>query len=601
MQRYLIGFDGVQASNAFKSRLVEQTAEYSRMPQREEQAYRPVGMTHKRRALIAVMAAVLVLLSACAAYAVYWSSTQRAKEYSQSEQAVNDRLAYAEQSADAIIAGTTYYSAIDGTGEADGISFELKGVSYWANDDPPELNVAFNATDAKTGDDSRLTDFEYVLSVGGEDYPAYGKADGTARELPAVARADTEALGAQYEIWFRIEDQMIVSDMPMTLTCTLYAYDENGLRGDVLGSFSLDFVYDIATEQIEADRARLITEILGQLDAEAEENNAALEQLPDEMTELNITQDEYTFNDAQTTEDGFILGQTRVTYGADTAEFYMDGYHCYGETISHIFTPDTARPRQDAAWEAEYFGTTESVTRYPWYAPVDELPETVLIAVLRDAGTSTRQKADINGYKEGSVTYTWDAVELLLRVNPRTGEITLPKDDAEREAWREETLRLAEDGRNEKSYCPLDGSQTVGDVSLTLERLGFDPAQRYLYIRYTIDGLYCPPESHSSAQHIYLDGTELEGWYDGSQYSASAAKLWVESFGTFDKVTGWDSSTSGNSMPTVPEYLPDTFEIRFVWDVYDRDEEYNRVFIGTFDITTTIHKADIVPGELFDY
>jgi hypothetical protein len=54
-------------------------------------------------------------------------------------------------------------------------------------------------------------------------------------------------------------------------------------------------------------------------------------------------------------------------------------------------------------------------------------------------------------------------------------------------------------------------------------------------------------------------------------------------------------------MPTVPQYLPDTFEIRLVWDVYDRDEEYNRVFIGTFDITTTVHKADIVPGELFDY
>ena len=176
----------------------------------------------------------------------------------------------------------------------------------------------------------------------------------------------------------------------------------------------------------------------------------------------------------------------------------------------------------------------------------------------------------------------------------------MPKDDAEREAWCEETRQLAADGRNEKSHCPLEGSQTVGSVSLTLERLGFDPAQRYLYVRYTIDGLYCPPEASFSVQHVHLNGTELEGWYEPGQYSASAAKVWVESYGTFTTFDNWESGTRGHFMQIVPKDLPDTFEIRLVWDVYDRDKEYNRVFIGTFDITATVHKADIVPGGLWD-
>jgi hypothetical protein len=48
--------------------------------------------------------------------------------------------------------------------------------------------------------------------------------------------------------------------------------------------------------------------------------------------------------------------------------------------------------------------------------------------------------------KVKTIDYAWNAVDFLFRINPRTGEITLPKDDTERDAWREETLRLAEDG-----------------------------------------------------------------------------------------------------------------------------------------------------------
>ena len=596
MNRYEAGFDGVTASAAFKSRLNERLngecfALQSGAPAPEQR------MSAKRKALLILIAAILLLLSACAAVAVYWSSTQRAKEYAVSEQAVDDRQALAERIADEAIAGTTFYSPITGTGEADGVSLELKGVSYWTNDDPPEFHVAFDVTDAKTGDNSRLTDFEYTLLAGGKTYPAYGKADGTVRALPAVARADTEALGAQYEIWFRIEDQTIVTDMPMTLTCTLYTWSGDQ-RETALGSFSFDFVYTVPTEQIEARREQWVQDALAGLDEEARQKAEALSGMPNEATPLNIVQGAFTLTDAAASKDGVLLGAIGECFwqnkGVNTYyDMYLDGYQTLGTRLSEVYEPHTEEGKN---YTGDYPSTLTSLTLLPWYADEANLPEIVLVAVLGEGGIDSGQTGD--GI---DITIEKERIQIAFYINPRTGEITLPKDDAEREAWCEKTRQLAADGRNERTYCPLEGSQTVGGVTLTLERLGFDPTQHYLFIRYTIDGLYCPPESHYSVQHIYMDGVELEGWDKGGQYTAEAATLWVESYGTFTTFDDWESNTSGHSMPTVPQYLPDTFEIRIVWDVYDRDKEYNRVFIGAFDITTTVHKADIVPGKLWDY
>lgn len=595
MNRYEAAFDGVTASVAFKSRLNQRLNSECRALAAGVPAPEP-RMSAKRKALLILIAAILLLLSACAAVAVYWSSTQRAKEYAVSEQAVDDRQAMAERIADEAIAGTTFYSPITGTGEADGVSLELKGVSYWTNDDPPEFHVAFDANDAKKGDNSRLTDFEYVLSAGGKTYSAYGKADGMVRELPAVARADSEALGAQYEIWFRIEDQTIVTDMPMTLTCTLYSWSGDQ-RGETLGSFSLDFIYTVPTEQIEARREEWVAKALAGLEASAAEQEEALSGMPNEATQLNIVQGAFTLTDAAASKDGVLLGTIGEcnweNKGVNTYhDMYLDGYQTLGTQLSAVYEPHTEEGKNS---NGDYPSKLTALTLLPWYADEANMPETVLVAVLGEGGVDPFQTGD-----GVDCTRTKERIQIAFYINPRTGEITLPKDDAEREAWCEKTRQLAADGRNERTYCPLEGGQTVGGVTLTLERLGFDPTQHYLFIRYTIDGLYCPPEAGYTVPHIYMDGVELEGWDKGGQYTVAAAKLWVESYGTFTTFDNWESCTSGHSMPTVPQYLPDTFEIRLVWDVYDRDKDYNRVFIGPFDITTTVQKADIVPGKLWD-
>ena len=591
-------FDNIYVSEDFKNRMVIMMEKMNGYIDKPVLTKKHTRIPLRRKVLLIAIAAILLALSACTAYAIYWSSIQRAKEYMDSPQEIDNHQEMAGKHADAIIAGMTFYGAINGKAEVDGVALALKSASYWLNGDPPELHLAFNATDAKANGIERLYDFDFALTVNGKSYPAYAKADGTARALPIIAQADAMAEGAEYEMWFRMDDGQAVTDgTPMTLAGELYAYDENNQRGDSLGSFSLDFTYTVPHAQIAAERERLIAEALNGLDADAQAQAETLSGLPDETTPLGVTQDEYTFTDALVTAEGFVLGQTIMTYGADSAKLYMDGYRCYGETISSIFTPDTTRPRQDVAWEVAYYGTREEVKRYPWYAPVEELPETVLIALLRDAETKQRRKAGLNGYEEDMLTYTWGAVELLLRVNPHTGEITLPKDDAERTAWKKEVERLSMDGRNEPSYCLLDDSQRIGDISLKLERLGFNPELRELYISYQIDGLYCPPESSSLVPRIFLDGIELESWYKGGPYTASLAEEWVESNGALAKINDWKSNTSGHSILVAPQSLPSSFSMRFVWDVYDRDAAYNRVFIGTFDITFQVNKSDIQIGE----
>ncbi len=551
-----------------------------------------LALSKRRKALLIAMAAVLLLLSACAAYAVYWSSTQRAKEYSQSEQATDDRRAQAERAADAILAGTTFYSTIDRTAEVDGISFSWKGANYWANDDPPELHLVFDAEDTKTNNDSRLYDVDYTLTVNGQTFSAYTKAEATERALPAIARAD--AMGAQYEIWFQMDGQLISDGTAMTLSGELYQYDANGQRTEHLGGFSIDSTYSIPQGQIDAERERLIVQELARLDAEAQTKQEALSGMPDETTPLNITQDEYTFVDAQTTKEGFLLGQSVVTRGAETPVFYMDGYRWGGETINRIITPDLTRPRLDISWEVEYYGIAETLTRYPWYAPVDELPETVLIAVVRDAGSEQRRKG---GIEEELLSYEWQAVELLLRVNPRTGEITLPKDDVERKAWRAESDRLAADGRNDDLVAQLSGEQTINGVTVRLQQLHVQTERQLAFVSCEVDGIYIPMQMRHSPLTLYLNDVSLGTRCDESEFLTEPAQVWVDSYGGWKKHNGF-SGGGGFTIFEHPNRWPDPITLRIVWELSDRDEQWNLVPIGTFDLSTTISQADISRGSL---
>lgn len=602
MNRYETGFSRVCASQEMKARL------YARLNDERQllaaEPYEPrVHIGKKRKALLILIAAVLLLLSACAAYAVYWSSTQRIKEYSQSEQATDDRLAQSEQMADQAIEGTTYYSPMTDMTELDGISFAWKGASYWGNDSPPEMHLAFDATDAKTGDDSRLSDIDYVLSVGGKTYPAYVKADGTTRALPAIAEADDMAHGAEYEIWFRIDDQIITDGMSMKLTCTLYRWDASGQRGESLGDFSLDFVYRVPTEQIEADRQRMIDEYYAGLCAEQRETDAALNEQPDEAVALNIQQGVFTLHDVTVTQKGVLLGTTGQFGWYDTGVNtyylqYLDGYDLVGEQLGvqyELYTEGGKNCMRD------YPGKITQVKLLPWYADIADLPETVLVSILADG------KTDVFGVGDGvEHTSKTEQIQIAFRVNPRTGEVILPKDDAERESWCQETLRLAADGRNENCYAPLNAEQTHNGVTVRLTRVGFQPKTGALYVSYDLIGANWESDlADLMSARIFIDDKELERW-EPADYAPSTSerelermRTYIDAYGSLDGQKLQHSGAGGGFLfHPYPAYLPESFELRFLWDFYDWTAEGERVFVGTYDITSQVYKKDIVPGEL---
>ena len=76
MEQYQNAFNSIQASDRFKHRMVAMMQTHNeprtvRAAQPEARQRIPL----KRRALLITIAAILLLLSACAAYAIYWSST----------------------------------------------------------------------------------------------------------------------------------------------------------------------------------------------------------------------------------------------------------------------------------------------------------------------------------------------------------------------------------------------------------------------------------------------------------------------------------------------------------------------------------------------
>ncbi|MDO4572623.1 MAG: hypothetical protein Q4C13_04575, partial [Clostridia bacterium] len=264
---------------------------------------------------------------------------------------------------------------------------------------------------------------------------------------------------------------------------------------------------------------------------------------------------------------------------------------------SAIFTPDESRPQQDGSQAFDDYGTSETVMRYPWYAPIDELPETVLVAMLRDAGSAQRGE----GASEQRMTFAWDAVELLLRVNPRTGEITLPRDEAERAAWRAEADRLMNiDDRNASYTLKLDGKQIVGDVTVALYDMMVTPRSNQVTVEWLIHGVYFPEEIQSSEVRLYIDGVlQAEKETDGSRYAFSQEE--AEERAARDG--GWQKHNHCFGVFTTHmrgNELPESFTLRVAFDLYDRNEAWERVFAGSFDLTTTVRKSDLAPWDDYD-
>lgn len=589
MEQYRTGFDAICATDACKAHMIALM---------REQNVRPVASVprraRQRRALIVAVAALLLLLAACTATVLFISSAVRAKEYRAGEQADAHLMDLAARTVDELMEGTTFYCPLTGTAEMDGLSIALIAAANEQND-APELHLCFDASDAKTGDRSRLHDVDFTLLWDGEAYPVYAVADGDGRAKPAIANAPWST-GAMYELFFRLP-RAVPDGTALSLCGTLHAYDGAEVRGESLGSFQLDFTYQTPVAEMEAERARLMQEVQSSMRQQAQEETDEVMRLPDEATPLNLTQGSLTLLDAAVTEAGVLLGTVSEVGWTDAGtnsgafDFYMDGHRRSAtvETLNRIAEPHT---EADKNAHGEYPATVTTLRLLPWYAPMDELPDTVLVALLGE------ESASEFGFPGGDAVHTMrqQAISLAFRIDPRTGAITLPKDDVERAAWCEETARLAADGRNESFTLQLFGKQDLGSgVSVQLYDLMANAERRKVTLEWMVNGLYYPDESRREQAVIYIDGVrQSPRASEEPPFSIEEAKQRVERDG------GWQRHNNCFAVSVLdmhPQALPESFTLRIVWDVYDRNEAWERVFIGTLDVTTTVNRTDIPPWE----
>ena len=112
------------------------------------------------------------------------------------------------------------------------------------------------------------------------------------------------------------------------------------------------------------------------------------------------------------------------------------------------------------------------------------------------------------------------------------------------------------------------------------------------------NGIYYFPELASSPPVVYIDGV-LQTTKESSEdapFSQEEAEAWVERNG------GWEPRNNCPGDATIlldkrAFFLPETFTLRVVWDVYDRNENWERIHVGTFDFTKIVSKSDIAPWD----
>ena len=108
---------------------------------------------------------------------------------------------------------------------------------------------------------------------------------------------------------------------------------------------------------------------------------------------------------------------------------------------------------------------------------------------------------------------------------------------------------------------------------------------------------------HLTINGVAQDTTDAEVRI--SQYgpfSEEHANEWVRSYGGWQIHDDWMVGQEFDLRVPRSTWQND-FTIRLQMDVYDRDENWNRVFIGSFDLSATVKKDDIISGpaeEIYD-
>ena len=636
MEQYQNTFDAIHASAIFKRRMVNMMLEQNtpREPL-QMQKTRQTAIPAKRKALLIVMAAVLLLLSACAAYAIYWSSTQRALENATEniEKPAAVVSKEAEAYADVDVKAYSLTAPLSGSATVGNVTVQLDSMEVFQDVDGAEYVLYYSALSNKLGfitsfaptylaDDrpaqERLKQFDsfceigmdaknFVLTIDGQAFPVYSKPD--YEGVPEPASGWSEPGGdtpGTSSLMIRQNPVPITQNSQMNLSGTLYSCDATGQRTGTIGTFSIDFAYEYPAAQAEAIRQKAIERYT---QSQTDSNAARLENLgnlPTESIPVGLTQAGTTVDDVTILEDSLLIGITsdrgQEATGADYSVvtsgqtlYYVDGYQIAPEVMDMTWS-DEKLPEPDQFGEY-YSRIVSGILRLPFYRGVQDMPEELSVYITRE----------LQFYSITEHNFVDDKsrlpLGLIFRVNRSTGKVTLPKDDAERDRWIAEQTALIQDGRNNARDYVIHQEKTIGDMTVVLERFLYYPTRRTYILHAFIPVIDCEEMPLEIVPVVTLNGETLvepqQDTYDRSRgplvhtpYKVDIED-WIKFYGLDTNRFAWYDFTY--RAPQSMLDMPDSFQLDFSWEIYDLGADATRKYIGTFTYTATIQK-DVFQG-----
>ena len=636
MEQYKSAFSTIHATAGFQRRMIEMMQQHNepritRAPRKAQKNSIPA----KRKALLIVIAAALLLLSACAAYAVYWSSAQRAKDNATAKIEISDEALQqeAEAYADGMVKASSLTAQLTGSATIGDITIQMNAVEVFQYEDGAEYVFYYSVNSDTIGfitsfdqnallDDSdaqeRLNSFgtfceigidarDFVLIINGQAFQPYAPPDYEGVRQPASGWGKQDD-GSEWtsSLMIRQNPVPITQDSQMNLSGTLYSCDATGTRTGTIGSFSIDFAYQYPEEQAQTIWQETVDNYKAWYKALNEARLERLDDLPTEATPVGLTQDSTTIDDITILEDSLLLGFTsdRGWKPADGTAFnyndaghelyYIDGYQIEPEIMDKAWSEEKLSEPDE--YGEFYSRIVSSILKIPYYRATQDMPEELTVYITREM-----QYFSVTEQKMLDDNSRWP-LELVFRVNRITGAVTLPKDDAEKASWIAEQTTLASDGRNDARDYVIHQEQTIGDMTVLLERLLYYPARRTFVLYAFIPVIDCEVMPWEIDPVVSIDGVPLDAphrdTYDQTIDPSTPKPFetdieeWVDTYGLDANRFCWYDFTFA-----VPENMidmPDSFTLDFTWDVYDLGADATRKFIGTFAFQVPLQKNDYI-------
>lgn len=587
----------------------------------------------KRKALLIFLAAVILLLSACAVYALYWSSAQRAREdaVSQMEQPAGELEQAAQSYADAYLSAVTLTAPLSGSAAVGDVSISLHSVDLFEDVDGAEYNFRFSVESDSVGfvtnfDENymesdrdareRLTRFDrfcelgidardFTLTIDGVPYAPYYQPDYEGVPQPAAywnEKSEEQPYTSSFMVWKN--PHPIAEPARMNLSGTLYACDAAGMRTGEIGSFSIDFDYRYPEEQAAAIRQKEIDDYVARNQDKNQARLDALSGLPETATPVGFTQDAFTLMDVTVLEDGLLFGLFTDRQWAEKNHFdlngrsipgvtiYLDGYLQRYDIMDELWEVDETLPVDDMGGHpAKSLTVLEKVF---YYKPIADMPEVITVYLKRHP----HHWYDMD---QGKLMTMENPLPLAMafQVNRVTGEVTLPESEEQKQAWIGQQEFLIADGRNDYRQYTINQAVTVNGVTMLLAFMDWHPDGKIVLWTF-FPSITCEIMTWETKPVIAIDGVALSDTAAHTYMQATERPPyvvdideWLDTYDVTKKRFGWNEEFK--AAPKRITEMPERFTLTFSQDIYDLNEKGERVFIGTFEFTAPLRRDGYTP------